>query len=193
MPVSPDDLRARASDACELCGATDDLQACGVPPGSDADPDRAVLVCGTCAGWIGGGDVASSHAFCLQQSAWSEVAAVQVSAYRLLHRLPGETWAADLIEQLWMPDDVMEWAQAGLSAEGEGEATVKTVDSNGAELKDGDSVTLIKDLDVKGTSFVAKRGTLVKNISLSDDPELVEGRVNKVGIFLKTCFLKKAT
>jgi len=59
-------------------------------------------------------------------------------------------------------------------------------------LTSGDSVTLIKDLDVKGTSFVAKRGTLVKGIRLTDNPEHVEGRVNKVSIVLKTQFLKKA-
>lgn len=69
--------------------------------------------------------------------------------------------------------------------------TVK--DSNGTELKDGDSVTLIKDLKVKGTSITLKRGTLVKDISLTDDEEEVECRVEKVkGLVLKTCFLKKA-
>lgn len=68
--------------------------------------------------------------------------------------------------------------------------TVK--DSNGAELKDGDSVTLIKDLPVKGTSITLKRGTLVKNIRLTSSEEEVECRVEKVkGLVLKTCFLKK--
>ena len=66
------------------------------------------------------------------------------------------------------------------------------MDSHGAELKSGDSVTLIKDLDVKGAGFTAKRGTLVKDIRLADDPELIEGRVNKTVIYLRTEFLKKA-
>ena len=69
---------------------------------------------------------------------------------------------------------------------------MRTFDSNGTELFDGDSVTLIKDLDVKGTSFVAKRGTMVKGIRLTGDPENIDGRVNKISIVLKTCFLKKA-
>jgi protein PhnA len=47
-------------------------------------------------------------------------------------------------------------------------------------------------LNVKGGGFTAKRGTLVKNIRTGADPTHVEGRVNKVAIFLKTCFLKKA-
>jgi len=66
-------------------------------------------------------------------------------------------------------------------------------DSNGTELKDGDSVLLIKDLKVKGTSVTLKRGTVVKNIRLTDDEEEIECNAEKVkGLVLKTCFLKKA-
>lgn len=66
-------------------------------------------------------------------------------------------------------------------------------DSNGAALKDGDSVTLIKDLKVKGTSVTLKRGTRVKSIRLTDDPDEVECNVDKVkGLVLRTEFLKKA-
>ena len=68
-----------------------------------------------------------------------------------------------------------------------------TRDSNGAILKDGDSVTLIKDLKVKGTSTTLKRGTLVKNIRLTDDVEEIECNAEKVkGLVLKTAFLRKA-
>ena len=68
-----------------------------------------------------------------------------------------------------------------------------TRDSNGAILKNGDSVTLIKDLKVKGTSTTLKRGTLVKNIRLTDDVEEIECKAEKVkGLVLKTAFLKKA-
>ncbi|WP_457795710.1 alkylphosphonate utilization protein [Methylocystis sp. S23] len=66
-------------------------------------------------------------------------------------------------------------------------------DSNGTELKDGDSVTLIKDLKVKGTSTVLKRGTLIKNIRLTSDPAEVECRADKIkDLVLRTEFLKKA-
>lgn len=65
-------------------------------------------------------------------------------------------------------------------------------DSNGAILKEGDSVTLIKDLKLKGTSTTLKRGTIVKNIHLTSDEEEIECRVDGMkGIILKTCFLKK--
>ena len=69
----------------------------------------------------------------------------------------------------------------------------ETRDANGALLNEGDNVTVIKDLKVKGSSIVLKRGTVVRGIHLTDDPEEIEGRTEKVkGLVLKTCFLKKA-
>lgn len=66
-------------------------------------------------------------------------------------------------------------------------------DSNGTLLADGDSVTVIKDLKVKGTSSTIKRGTMIKNIQLTANEEEIECRVEKIkGLVLKTCFLKKA-
>jgi protein PhnA len=65
-------------------------------------------------------------------------------------------------------------------------------DSNGAVLKDGDSVTVIKDLKARGSSSVIKRGTMVKNIRLTDDADEVEGKVEKSMMVLRTEFLKKA-
>lgn len=68
-----------------------------------------------------------------------------------------------------------------------------TRDSNGTIFADGDSVTLIKDLRVKGTSVTLKRGTLVKAIRLTGDPDEIECRVEKVkGLVLRTEFVKKA-
>jgi protein PhnA len=71
--------------------------------------------------------------------------------------------------------------------------TLVVRDSNGTVLADGDAVTLIKDLKVKGTSVTLKRGTLVKNIRLTDDPDEIECNAEKVkGLVLRTEFLKKA-
>ena len=64
-------------------------------------------------------------------------------------------------------------------------------DSNGAELLDGDAVTVIKDLKVKGSSMVIKRGTKVKSIRLTENPEEVDCKIDGTSIVLKTCFLKK--
>jgi len=65
-------------------------------------------------------------------------------------------------------------------------------DSNGNLLKDGDSVTLIKDLKVRGSSNTLKRGTMVKNIKLTEVADEVEGRIDRVQMVLRTEFLRKA-
>ena len=83
-----------------------------------------------------------------------------------------------------------EWVPASQVAVPE---RVEVRDSVGNLLADGDQVTLIKDLKVKGTSETIKRGTLVKNIRLTDDPGLIECNTKQVkGLVLKTEFLKKA-
>lgn len=97
------------------------------------------------------------------------------------------------LEQVYLDDDVRAWAEPSLGdATTEASDVVRTRDSNGNELVDGDSVTLVRNLDVKGAGFVAKQGTKVNDIRLTGDPGLVEGRINKVTIVLKTSFLKKA-
>ena len=72
-----------------------------------------------------------------------------------------------------------------------GEEVLVPRDSNGAELFDGDAVTVIKDLKVKGSSMVIKRGTKVKSIRLTENPEEVDCKIDGSSIVLKTCFLKK--
>ena len=70
---------------------------------------------------------------------------------------------------------------------------IKVRDSNGAELAEGDSVTLIKDLKLKGSSTVLKRGTMIRNIHLTDNDDEIEARTDKVkGLVLRTEFLRKA-
>tara|TARA_B100001964_G_C14115319_1_gene545808 strand:- start:96 stop:686 length:591 start_codon:yes stop_codon:yes gene_type:complete len=185
-------LTERSSNQCELCSGTESLTGFEVSPG-DGTAEGCIYVCGTCQPQLkAGSTLDSKHWFCLQQSIWSEVAAVQVTSFRMLHRLKSESWAQDVLDQAYLEDSVMAWAQEGLSVDDDSDHGVKTVDSNGAELLEGDSVTLIKDLDVKGANFTAKRGTMVKNIHLTGNPEHIEGKVNKQSIVLKTCFLKKA-
>ncbi len=65
-------------------------------------------------------------------------------------------------------------------------------DSNGNLLQEGDSVTIIKSLKVKGSPTDLKRGQMVKNIRFTDDESMIEGKVDKVTLVLKTEFLKKA-
>ena len=92
---------------------------------------------------------------------------------------------------LYLDDETLAWAQS--TGEGQSEEDkVEHRDSNGAVLEAGDSVTLIKDLNVKGANFTAKRGTPVRNISLvQDNPEQIEGRVEGQRIVILTQFVKK--
>lgn len=185
-------LRKRASGCCELCGGGADLGAYAVPPIGAPNAARALLLCSVCRGQLDGVQLLDAkHWFCLQRAAWSDVPAVQVASWRLLQRLGGEAWARELLDQVYLDDEVLTWAGEGTEASAPAEPEIRVVDSNGAVLASGDAVTLIKDLDVKGASFTAKRGTVVKNIRLTHDPDLIEGRVNGIEIFLKTCFLKK--
>jgi protein PhnA len=91
-------------------------------------------------------------------------------------------------------DEAREWMQQILNAlQASGGAETSVVkDSNGTPLQEGDSVTVIKDLKVKGGSSDLKRGTMIRKIHLVDDPEVVECRVDGSTLVLKTCFLKKA-
>ncbi len=85
------------------------------------------------------------------------------------------------------PDCGHEWV------DGDQDSSVSKIsrDSNGTELLDGDSVTVIKDLKVKGSSMVIKRGTKVKSIRLTDNHDEVDCKIEGSSIVLKTCFLKK--
>jgi protein PhnA len=122
---------------------------------------------------------------------WSQVPAVQVIIWRLLNRLDPEPWAQDLLDMLYLEDDILTWAKTNTNEDSL--AAVKHKDSNGASLQNGDTVTLTKDLNVKGVSFTAKRGTAVRNISLvTDNSEQLEGRVNGTQIVILTKFVKRA-
>ena len=186
------ELHSRSESKCELCSASDNLTAYDVPPDGDGSVDQCVLMCATCHQQIENSDaVDANHWRCLNDSMWSQVPAVQVMAWRMLTRLRAEGWPQDLLEMLYLDDETLAWAQA--TGEGqEDEDSVVHRDSNGNVLAAGDTVTLIKDLDVKGANFTAKRGTAVRNISLvPDNPEQLEGRVNGQQIVILTKFVKK--
>ncbi|PJG60368.1 PhnA domain-containing protein [Aeromonas cavernicola] len=186
-------LQARAGAKCELCGAEQALTAFVVPHSSASDDDHSVALCDTCHGQLVQPDtLVVNHWRCLSDSMWSQVPAVQVMAWRQLKALAGagEVWAQDLLDMMYMDEEVKTWAEAGLASDEDDR--VVTVDSNGAVLQEGDAVTLIKDLDVKGAGFTAKRGTLVKGIRLTNNPLHIEGKVNGMQIVLVAAYLKKA-
>lgn len=181
-------LLERSGSKCELCSANDGLNTYFVPPVEDENIETSVLLCSGCLEQINSNELDANHWRCLSDSMWSEFPAVQVMCWRMLNNLSEHGWAQDLLAQLYLDGPVLKWAQE-LESEND---DVITKDSNGNVLSTGDSVTLIKDLDVKGANFTAKRGTLVKKISLTDDPTQIEGKVNGTQIVLLTKFLKKS-
>ncbi len=186
-------LQARSESKCELCGTTENLGIYEVPPTSNGGIDECVLICETCREQIDNPEkVDINHWRCLNDSMWSQIPAVQVMAWRMLTHLSAEGWPQDLLDMLYLDDETLAWAQA--TGEGKSdESTIKHLDSNGAVLEAGDTVTLIKDLNVKGANFTAKRGTAVRGISLvADNAEHIEGRVNGQQIVILTKFVKRS-
>lgn len=184
------ELYKRSGAKCELCNATEELSVYSVPPESDNDADKSILACASCLEQLSSMENVN-HWRCLNDTMWSQVPAVQVVVWRILNSLRAEGWPQDMLDILYLEDDVLTWAKIGQAGASEGE--VKHIDSNGIQLQNNDSVTLIKDLNVKGGGFTAKRGTIVRNITLvEDNAEHIEGRVEGQRIVILTKYVKKA-
>ena len=185
------DLHIRSGSSCELCINRDNLRAYAIPPNSDNSAEQMLLICDICEDQINNPEkIDSNHWRCLNDSMWSQIPAVQVVAWRMLTRLSPEGWPQDLLDMLYLDDETLRWAQSDIA---DSDDPVVHKDCNGAILSVGDTVTLIKDLDVKGTNFTAKRGTAVRNISLVlSNEEHIEGRVNGTQVVILTKFVKRA-
>jgi protein PhnA len=123
---------------------------------------------------------------------WSEVPAVQVVAWRMLSRLRNETWAVDALDMLYLSDENLAWAKAMGDHENSSEVELHR-DCNGAILQTGDSVVIIKTLEVKGSQVDAKVGTAVKNIRVvHDNIEHIEGKIDGQSIVILTKFVRKS-
>jgi protein PhnA len=185
-------LIERSGNQCELCESTTNLSVYEVPPDGGTKLDNCLLICDKCTHQLEKKEeLDAKHWSCLTGSMWSEVAPVQVVSWRLLNRLKNETWAADLIDQMYLEDDNLAWAKA-TGDHLETETSDVHVDCNGAVLNTGDTVTLIKSLDVKGSQINAKIGTVVKNIKLvSDNTDQIEGKIEGQQIVILTKFVRK--
>lgn len=181
-------LYERADHKCELCATSESLTEFSV------SESAKVLICETCHQQINdGASLDPNHFRCLSNSMWSEYKEVQALSWKILNFLKTHSWANGLLEQLYLDESTQSLTESMNILTTERSEQVKTKDSNGAALNDGDSVTLIKDLVVKGAGFTAKRGTLVKNIRLTNNPQHIEGKVNGSQIVLVANFLKKVT
>lgn len=186
-------LKERSNSACELCSSTDPLSIYTISPNNGSGAENSIFICDKCLSQLEKKEeLEPTHWMCLRDSMWSEVPAVQVVAWRMLNRLKNETWASDAIDMLYLDDDKLAWAKAsGDHLESDGDDMHR--DSNGVVLRTGDSVTLIKSLDVKGSQINAKIGTVVKNIKIvSDNTAQIEGKIEGQQIVILTKFVRKS-
>lgn len=189
------DLESRSGHQCELCTSKDNLAIYEVKPTSTvggSGVDGSLLACETCRAQIDDSEVTeANHWRCLNDSMWSEHRAVKVVAWRMLSRLRNEGWPQDLRDMMYLEDDDLRFAKESGDHLDESEKIIHR-DANGAILQAGDSVVLIKDLKVKGSSLVAKQGTAVRRISLDrENAKYIEGKVGPTQIVIITDFVKK--
>ena len=182
------ELIKRSGGKCELSSATENLKVYQILPTRKGGIDESILASETIIDQIENPERMDANLWrCLNDSMWSEHLPVQVVSWRMLSRLRNQ----ELLEQMYLDEDDLAWAQA--TGEGEDDEN-KLVhrDSNGVILQTGDSVVLIKDLKVKGSSMVAKQGTAVRNIRLDHENETyIEGKVDGQQIVIITAYVKK--
>jgi protein PhnA len=181
-------LKDRSGSVCEISGSDENLVVYIVEPKTEAIPENCILITKTLRDQIENKELMNANDWRgLSDSMWNENLPVQIVSWRMHARLKNN----DMLEMMYLDEDALEWAKATGEDEDE-EGKIVHKDSNGAILKDGDSVVLIKDLDVKGATFTAKRGAAVHNIKVVwDDVNLIEGRVENQHIYILTQYVKK--
>jgi protein PhnA len=185
-------MRERSGGRCELCSGQDDLQLYEVLPQDGRDADNCVLLCAKCRNQVDKKEeLDAAHWRVLSDSMWSEVPGVQVLAWRMLNRLRAESWAADLLDMFYLDEEKLAWAKATGDHENDGSVELHK-DANGNQIFEGDSVVLIKSLDVKGSTLTAKLGTVVRNVRLvAHNKEQIEGRVEGQQIVILTKYVRR--
>jgi protein PhnA len=185
-------LLKRSAQSCELCKSTIGLTVYEVPPKTGGYEENCLLICDVCRSQIEKkAELDRNHWKGLTETMWSEIPAIQVMSWRMFNRLRNESWAAESLDMMYLDDERLVWAKQ--TGDHENDATVDLHrDSNGHQLQDGDSVILIKSLDVKGSTLNAKMGSVVKNIRLVQDNTVqIEGKIEGQLIVILTKYVRK--
>lgn len=189
------DLENRSGHKCELCATIDNLAIYEVKPTSTVGGsgiDGSLLACETCRNQVDNvTEMNANHWRCLNDAMWSEYRAVKVVAWRMLSRLKKEGWPKELLEMLYLEEVDLRFAKESGDHLEDSEKIIHR-DANGTILVAGDSVVLIKDLKVKGSSLIAKQGTAIRRISLDhENAKFIEGKVGATQIVIITAYVKK--
>lgn len=185
-------LRQRSGNKCELSGISENLVVYDVPFAPNSDANGSILICEKCLNQIEKKEELDSKFWenFLLSSMWSEIPAIQVVSWRMLNRFRNESWASDALDMMYLDEETLAWAEK--TGDHLSEVSQLHKDCNGNILVNGDTVTLIKDLDVKGSTINAKIGTAVRNIRLvHDNHEQIEGKIEGQSIIILTKFVKK--
>jgi protein PhnA len=178
-------LENRSGGTCECCSASPAQFAFTVSPKKE-EPQNQVALCDVCFT-----DVEKlsqvEHWRCVEGSIWNPEAAVQALSYRIANQLKGSaSWAQNLLDSVEIDEDIVSWANSNQMNQ------IVHLDAFGNTLENGDTVVLTQALDVKGTSFSAPKGTVVKKIRLvHDQSDQIEGKINEQTIVILTKFVKK--
>ena len=178
-------LEKRSGGTCECCSSNPARFAYTVSPKKD-DPQNQVALCDVCFADVDKLE-RGDHWRCVEGSIWNPEPAVQALSYRIANQLKDkESWAQNLLDSVEIDEDIVSWATSNQSNQ------MIHLDAFGNTLENGDTVVLTQALDVKGTSFSAPKGTVVKKIRLvHDNPEHIEGKINEQTIVILTKFVKK--
>jgi protein PhnA len=185
-------LLQRSGNQCELCKSADTITLYELPPADGGTADNCIMVCKKCLAQLEKKEALDAgHWSCLTEAMWSESPAVQVVSWRMLNRLRDLSWAADNLDMLYLDEEKLAWAKTTGDHENDGSVDLHK-DCNGQVLQTGDTVVLIKSLDVKGSTLNAKMGTVVKNIRLvENNTEQVEGKIEGQTIIILTKYTRK--
>jgi protein PhnA len=178
-------LKQRNGDLCELCNAENATTGYTVSPKNDDQIENQVALCDTCLKAIDDAN-ASFHWRCLEGSIWNPEPSVQALSYRIMQNFKNEEWVSSVLNNVDLDESVIDWAMSSFQV-----ADVHK-DAFGNILENGDNVVLTQALNVKGTSFTASKGVVVKKIKLvHDNPEQIEGKINDQVIVILCKFVKK--
>jgi len=187
-----DALLERSHHQCELCKSEEGITLYEVPPADGRTTENCIMICKKCGMQLDKKEAPdTAHWNCLNESMWSEVPGVKVVSWRMLNRLRDQSWAADNLDMMYLDDATMAWAKSTGDHENDGSVDLHK-DCNGQVLQTGDTVVLVKSLDVKGSTLNAKMGTVVKNIRLvENNTEQIEGRIEGQVIVILTKYTRK--
>ena len=178
-------LEERCQGVCELCNTLSAAHEFTVSPKKDDQIENQVAVCDTCLSTMEKKEE-GDYWRCLEGSIWNPEPAVQALCYRILQTYQEEEWANNVLASVELDEATVQWAMSAF------DVADTHQDAFGNELQNGDTVILTQGLNVKGTSFTAAKGTVVKRIRLvPDNTEQIEGKINEQTIVILTKYVKK--